>query len=68
MFDNLTAEQREAFKRRTHAIDAALKSAIAEPQPEVEKKPVRHLQFGPKLHIAHAPQPGQTPHGHAQVA
>jgi hypothetical protein len=52
MFDNITPEQREAFKRRIHAVDAALKSAI-EPQPEPKKTPLRRLQIVPNLHVVH---------------
>jgi hypothetical protein len=60
MFENITPEQREAFKRRTHAVDAALKSAILEPQPQAKKTPRRRLHLVPTLHVAHE--------GHAQVA
>lgn len=63
MFENITPEQREAFKRRAHAVDAALKSAIIEPQPRAKKTPLRRLQLVPALLVPHAPSSG-----HAQVA
>lgn len=63
MFDNLTPEQREAFKRRTHAVDAMLKAALVEPQPQVKKTPLRRLHLVPKLDMPY------TAHEHsAQVA
>jgi hypothetical protein len=62
MFDNLTPEQREAFKRRTHRVDALLKSAV-ETQPEAKKTPLRRLHLVPNLHLTHV-----TPEGNAQVA
>ena len=63
MFENITPEQREAFKRRAHAVDAALQSAIIEPQPRAKKTPLRRLQLVPTLHLPHV-----APGGHAQVA
>jgi len=63
MFDNLTPDQREAFKRRSHAVDAALKSAIIEPQPEAKKTPLRRLHLVPALHMPHVMHQGS-----AQVA
>jgi hypothetical protein len=60
MFENITPEQREAFKRRTHAVDAALKSALIEPQPEAKKTSLRRLHLVPSMHLSHG--------GHAQVA
>ena len=63
MFEDITPEQREAFKRRTHAVDAALKSAIIEPQPQAKKTPLRRLHLVPNLHMTHVPQSG-----HVQVA
>ena len=62
MFDNLTPEQIEAFKLRTHRVEALLKSAV-ETQPEAKKTPLRRLHIVPNLHVPHAS------HGHhAQVA
>ena len=63
MFDNLTPEQREAFKRRTHAVDAMLKAALVEPQPQVKKTPLRRLHLVPNLHL-----PYDTHEHSAQVA
>ena len=63
MFDNFTPEQREAFKRRTHAVDAMLKSAIVEPQPQVKKTALRRLHLVPNLHM-----PYVTHEHNAQVA
>ena len=63
MFETITPEQREAFKRRSHAVDAALKSAIIEPQPEAKKTPLRRLHVVPALHMPHV-----IHGGHAQVA
>ena len=63
MFDTITPEQREAFKRRSHAVDAALKSAIIEPQPQGKKTPLRRLHLVPNLHMTHVSHTG-----HAQVA
>jgi hypothetical protein len=62
MFNNLTPEQREAFVRRTHRVDALLKSAV-ETQPAPKKTPLRRLHLVPNLHL-NAPQE----HGAAQVA
>jgi hypothetical protein len=63
MFETITPEQREAFKRRAHAVDAALKSAIIEPQPQAKKTPLRRLNIVPTLHVPHV-----SHGGHAQVA
>ena len=51
MFDNITPEQREAFKQRTQRVDALLKSAI-ETQPEPKKTPLRRFHLVPNLHNA----------------
>ena len=51
MFDSITTEQKEAFKARTRAIDALLKSAL-ETQPEKTQRQLpRHIV--PSLHILH---------------
>jgi hypothetical protein len=53
MFDNITPEQREAFKRRAHAVDAMLKSAIVEPHAEAKRTPLRRLHLIPSLQVPH---------------
>jgi hypothetical protein len=62
MFDNMTKEQREAWARKVHSVDAALKSAV-EPHPVREEapKPQHHvLHLVPKLHLPHHTQGGKT--------
>jgi len=51
MFDSITTEQKEAFKARTRAIDALLKSAV-ETQPEKAQRQLPRL-IVPSLHIPH---------------
>ena len=53
MFDTPTPEQREAFKRRTRAVDALLKSALVEPQPPAKKAPLRRLHLVQNLHLTY---------------
>ena len=65
MFDNLTPEQIEAFKLRTHRVEALLKTAV-ETKPEAKKTPLRRLHIVPNLHVPHV---ANVSHGHhAQVA
>ena len=50
MFDNLTSEQKEAFKSRTRAIDALLKSAVETPR-QPSKTPSQLRFHVPSIHI-----------------
>ena len=64
MFE-MTKEQRDAWRRKVHSIDAALKSAIEPPAPPEHKdKPHHSLHLAPKLHLPHHP----THHGNTQAA
>ena len=51
MFDSITTEQKEAFKRRKRAIDALLKSAVETQPKKTQLQLPRH--FVPSLHIPH---------------
>ncbi len=60
MFE-MTPEQRDAWRRKVHSVDAALKSAIEPPPaPEPKVKPQHGLHLVPKLHLPHTPHHGNT--------
>ena len=56
MFEDITKEQRDAWRSKVRAVDLALKSAV-EPK-EMPAKPVRHLHLLPSVHMPH------MTHGH----
>ena len=58
MFD-VTQEQQETWRRKVHAVDAALKSAVeAEPVKSVRQS--QGLHFVPKLHLPLLAPNGRT--------
>ena len=62
MFDNITPEQREAWLRKVHRVDATLKSVIEPAEAPRPAKSVRRLHLVPALHALH------LPHDHKSVA
>jgi hypothetical protein len=58
--NEMTQAQREAWRRKVHSVDAALKSVVESPSLDKVTKPQHGLHLGPKLHLPHVLGAGHT--------
>ena len=55
MFEKITPDQREAWLRKVHSVDATLKSVIEPAEASKPARSVRRLHLVPALHALHPP-------------
>jgi hypothetical protein len=61
--NEMTQEQRDAWRRKVHSVDAALKLVVESPVSTRVTKPQHGLHLVPKLHLPHT-----LNHGHSRAA
>ena len=58
--NEMTQEQRDAWRRKVHSVDAALKSVVESPALVKVTKPQHGLHLVSRLHLPHVLHGGHT--------